>query len=90
LLFQAIRLNNIPVVEELLQNNDSPNIIDERGNTPLHLASTLKYDDMVILLLKYHAEPNILGSEGEAALHIAAYNGSLTIVKALLKSKGES
>ena len=67
--------------------------VDEDGRTPLHIATRLRYEKVVLALLNNGADIEaglpyftLLGAEGnETALTIAAYAGHETIVGLLLE-----
>ena len=46
-------------------------ILNDRGFTPLHIASRASLQDNVLLLLEYGADPNIRGHNGSTPLHRA-------------------
>lgn len=62
---------------------------DEKGTTPLHLATAGKLDRMVGILLKSNADVDKQDREGTTALHLATLSGSDHIVDILLKSNAD-
>ena len=63
-----------------------PNIADEEGNTPLHLAAVGGHRKVVAYLLKRRARVQYENNEGDRALLLAAAEGHVKVVKALLKA----
>jgi len=61
----AVNFSNLETFRFLLQQKGiDPNIQDQEGNTPLHLAATSFDPDKVDLLLKHDANPNISNLAG--------------------------
>lgn len=56
------------------------------GNTPLHIASALGYNEIVELLVRYGASLNAKNISRDTALHRAAGKGHKNTVELLLKS----
>lgn len=52
-LLEAIKNNNLELVELLLKHGAKTDITDEEGNTPISLAHYLNQNDMVKLIVKY-------------------------------------
>ena len=52
--------------------------------TPLHLATKLKHEKFVQLLLSYKANPSLQDSHGNTPLHYATEEQSINIVKKLV------
>ncbi|XP_046651126.1 serine/threonine-protein phosphatase 6 regulatory ankyrin repeat subunit B-like [Daphnia pulicaria] len=75
-LHYAIMQSNVPVARFLLSNGANPNVADNRGATPLHLAALCANDmEMVKLLLNYKTtKVNCLDNEGNNALQYAMTN----------------
>ena len=77
-LINAIELNNVQIVENLLKNTlFNINKINENGFSPLHL-STIKGNITIInFLIKYGAKINILSSKNkQTPLHLAYINNN--------------
>eukprot|EP00088_Acartia_fossae_P000466 TRINITY_DN10199_c0_g1_i4.p1 TRINITY_DN10199_c0_g1~~TRINITY_DN10199_c0_g1_i4.p1 ORF type:complete len:126 (-),score=6.30 TRINITY_DN10199_c0_g1_i4:5-382(-) len=78
--------HNPEIVRMLLENGANPNIADNDGFTPLHVAPL--EDDIVAVeyLLKYNASTNIHNNKlGMTPLHFACYFSSYEIVEILVK-----
>lgn len=58
------------------------NILDGRGNTPLHYA--VKNSDTALLLMKLGADVNRKNSKGETPLHLAIEENNFASIKALI------
>ena len=83
----------LDVAERLLVLGVDKNSRDNRGQTPLQIASESysrsfrgeKGADLVQLLLKHGADPNILDDDGQTLLHVSSLFGHLDIVETLLE-----
>jgi ankyrin repeat protein len=58
-LHSVVTTNNHYLLSLLLQYKANPNLQTNDGFTPLHLASSLGYKEMVQELINYHADVNI-------------------------------
>lgn len=84
-LIRAVTTNNCEMVEELLQSKQvSPDLLDQLMRTPLHLAASKNYKDIIKILLKHGADPNQKDILGNTPLHLAACSNNLEIVTLLL------
>ncbi|EDR24361.1 centaurin beta, putative [Entamoeba dispar SAW760] len=70
-LILATRCNKEDIVSLLLLNGCNVNTQDEQGNTPLHIASKLKNDRIVLILIKHCASLNITNKEKKMPIDIA-------------------
>lgn len=84
-LLEAVRVNNIDRVRQLLDEGVSPNASDRFKRSALHIATSQNYIDIVRLLLEYHANPNQLDSIGNTPLHLASCTRHLEVVTLLIK-----
>ncbi|XP_069544772.1 receptor-interacting serine/threonine-protein kinase 4 [Brachyistius frenatus] len=85
LLHHAITLANEEAVKFLLLNNANPNLANNRGSTPLHLA-TEKHLKLLAELLLGRRSTNVNAKDEDqyTALHWAAQNGDEAITRLLL------
>ncbi len=58
----------------LLEAGASPNIQDDKGETPLHRASAMGYDKNIYSLLRGNADPNICDGQGKTPQQTAVDN----------------
>jgi ankyrin repeat protein len=65
------RTNQYEVVELLLHNKCDPNICNEDGQSPLHVAVENRCRKSILALLQGNANPNLQDKEGRTPLHIA-------------------
>ena len=61
----------------LLANGGDPNLKDENGNNPLHMAAERGHKATMKLLLDAGANPDEEDAEGKAPLYIAAEQGTI-------------
>lgn len=61
-LHEAILAHKKDVVQFLLDNGVSPNLLDENGNTPMYIAMMHKYYDVMETLFNHKADCSILKS----------------------------
>jgi ankyrin repeat protein len=88
-LFIAIEHNNLKEVKNCIKEGEYINVKDEKGKTPLHIASFSGQTDIVQYLLKMKANIEAVDINNLTPLHLAATNDEIEIVKLLLK-KGAS
>lgn len=88
LLWEAIREGNTgEVIKILLKHPKAIEVVDEFGNTPLHLAAIHSQNDIVGLLLLQGADVNATDMNDETPLMIATRSDqSISIVSSLLDS----
>jgi ankyrin repeat protein len=58
MLLKASREGDLATVQRLLDSGVNPNLLDERGLSPLYYAVSCKSVDVLQLLLAHHADPN--------------------------------
>lgn len=68
----------------LLQNRANPNLRDNKGVTPIELATSLRYIEAIEALADAGANLNETNSTGETPLILAVHLGDADMVKALL------
>jgi ankyrin repeat protein len=90
-LHLAISKSNVTAVRSLLSNGANPNVTDENGSTPLHLAVMFAKDMDIVELLLNHKDTNVdyLDNEGHSVLYYAMCNmhGHGERIAKLLKEK---
>eukprot|EP00435_Cladocopium_sp_Y103_P003126 s2634_g1.t1 len=74
-------------LEKFLNSPSNPNVRDEHGNTPLHLAAREGHVESMLLLLEAGAEKDLPNEAigGKTPLFIAAENGHLDVVRHLVE-----
>lgn len=86
LLYQMTKGGFVDVARLLPQSGADPQVQDDYGSTPLHVAAWNGQLGMVRLLLEGGVSPNVVNNKnGWTSLHAAARNGWLEIVKLLLE-----
>ena len=70
----------------LLGKNANPNIQDEDGISPLHLAAQNGHTQVVELLLEHEAEKDIKNNQGFTPLSLAAQKGHTQVVELLQRA----
>ncbi|MBY0378445.1 MAG: ankyrin repeat domain-containing protein, partial [Gammaproteobacteria bacterium] len=85
----AVKTQNIPLVQFLIQQNARLNVMNKKGETPLYLACELGNVDIVQLLLNAKASPN--GPRRELTdtekMHLSALDPTFTHFKAFVDKK---
>ena len=84
LLGMYAHLGNTDMVSLLLEYNADSNQTNDKGVTPLILASEAGHIDIVQLLIQHGASINSMDSEGKCAMVAAAQAGHLHILEYLL------
>jgi ankyrin repeat protein len=83
-LIEAAKQNNVPEVCRLLSDGADIEAKDRFGQTPLHWASHLGHEQVVIELLDHGAYIEAKDDNGWTPLHMASRNGHVPVVKALV------
>jgi ankyrin repeat protein len=84
-LFEAVKYNDLNLVQELIQSGENVNGKNDYGSTSLHVASMYGYTEIVKVLLQNGASPNEKNSYyGRTPLHLASRYGYIETVKELL------
>ena len=86
--FEYVLKNKIIELTKYLENN-SPNIVDDRGKTLLDYAIKSHNNDIFQLLLKYYINLDIQDDLGNTCYHYAVINNRLGYLKQLLKLNGD-
>lgn len=68
----------------------SPDLKDDSGSTPLHIATRLNSPEAVELLLKYGADATLGDSAGQTPLHYAAREDLSSIIDLLIRPKSDA
>ena len=74
-LFEAIKRGDASSVEQLLQRGADPNVKDQRGFTPLHMAVYSGSLEVVQLLLEHGANPDAKDVGGKTPYDLAREAG---------------
>jgi ankyrin repeat protein len=89
-LLQALKLGYLTVVQCILERGtETVNKSDACGRTPLYMASSSGYLEIVKTLITAKAEVNKSNDRGETPLYWASFNGHLEVVKTLIAAKAE-
>ena len=86
-LFKAISYGRIAAVENLLENGVNVNVKTVSGITPLIMAATKGYADIVKLLLDHGAHPESIGKDGKTARQFAEELGYTRVVEMIDTTK---
>ena len=84
-MLDATKCGDAEEVGNILDQGINPNIKDETGTTPLHLAAQEGHDGIVQILVKFLAQPNAKNCYGSTPLHEAAKQQNPNCVRLLLK-----
>jgi len=80
----VVRRQDSTYLNYLLARGADPNLRNERGETPLLIASSLGSTDMIETLVKHGANVNMGNSSGETALIRAVQRRDTTMVRSLI------
>eukprot|EP00055_Hartaetosiga_balthica_P009599 m.38586 g.38586 ORF g.38586 m.38586 type:complete len:676 (-) comp6810_c0_seq2:15-2042(-) len=78
------RANSTDIINTLLFNNAQPNISNNKGITPLHIAAQTGQTDIVMLLVDRGCDVKALTEENETPLDIAVRHNQEDVVSFLL------
>lgn len=84
-IFQAASKGDLASMQTLLEQNIYVNQVNERGESPLHIASKNGRFQLVDYLLKHGANIRLKDLYGRIALHYAVLNDHVYITEQLLK-----
>ncbi|KAL8712195.1 MAG: hypothetical protein Q9220_003629 [cf. Caloplaca sp. 1 TL-2023] len=79
------KVNRVPLIRLLLDNDANVHAQSDGGWTPLHNAAEKGFHDVASLLLEWKADVNATTSSGMTALHWCARNGHVEMVNLLLR-----
>ena len=83
-LNEAVRLNDIVLVEALIDDDTDFNEGDNLGETPLHDAAVRGYEEIASLLIEKGADVNARDVRGLTPVHMAAWSGYRDMVALLI------
>ena len=78
---------NIEAVKEMIANGADIHMVNDLGETPLHVASSKGHLEIVKVLTASGGLVNEAKNDGDTPLHIASEVGHLEIVKVLIANK---
>jgi hypothetical protein len=83
---EAIKIakNDSTSVKELISKGANVNVKDSQGYSPLFLASSAGFEDIVEILLANGANPDLSTNDGWTPLMVASESGNIDIVKMLI------
>lgn len=88
LLYQAVKIDNTRLVEQLLEAKANPNqALKKDGLTPFHAAILNENQPILDQLLTAHADPNLETGDGWSPLSTAVFKGNHEIIQKLIGSK---
>lgn len=83
----TVRRSDAPWMALVLRAGGNPNLRDAQGNTPLIIATQVRWSDGLRLLLDYGVQVNAQNRLGETALLKAVQARDLELVKLLLEGR---
>lgn len=83
-LISGARYGDLEDITSALEGGVSPDVVDSRGCSGLHMASANGHTDAVQLLLEHSADATAANIEGNTPLHWACLNGHEDVIRALL------
>ena len=84
--FNAIRLGDLAIVEkELVDQPNLIDVIDDRGSSPLILASYYDHVDLTQILIQAGAPVNFKDASGNTALMGVCFKGVVELAELLIK-----
>jgi ankyrin repeat protein len=81
-----INYNNLDCAKELISRGANPNQKDNNSATPLHLASSQKFSELIKLLVNNGANVNSLNSNNQTPLHLSCEVEAMDDAEFLIKS----
>jgi len=89
-MFYAIEKDNLVYAQKVLSMNFDPNLMSDKGYTPLQYAALRGNAQMVELFLRNGANPAILSKDGESAVELALKLGHTAAADVLKKARQEA
>ena len=91
-LMMASYKNNVDIIKLLIEKGASVDAKNNRGDTVLHIAAYMGYDNLVKLFLEYASIVDHINdqtfSTKYTALHFATFKGHIDIMRLLIQSGG--
>ena len=87
LFHRMIYDEHVDMIEKMLKLGVNPNIANMNGDTPLHTAASLGYNQIVELLVKYEANINIKNNNGDTPIDLAVEEGHDDIAQYLRENR---
>ena len=84
----AIKCSSEIKVKFLLQFGSNPNVLNEEGKSPCHLATEIQSISLLSILFEYHADPNFMRKQEPyfSPLHLAVKQQSKETIEMLLNN----
>ncbi|OUM69971.1 hypothetical protein PIROE2DRAFT_37789, partial [Piromyces sp. E2] len=82
--FNAIKDDDLAVVKDLIEKDFDIEIVNEKGNTALLIASKEGYFDIVEYLVEHQADVNVSNEAGDTALMLAIQENHIEIAQYLI------
>ena len=73
----------VACLELLLQFGGNPNLANDDGETPMHLAVSKIHTNTLEMLLQFGGNPNLTNKNGQTVVHKAAAMGSMKALQLL-------
>jgi uncharacterized protein len=86
-LLEATKRGDGDEVQKLIDGGANPDVKDDSGSTPLHIAVEAKNLDIVRRLLQSGADQEIANDNLQEPLHCATIDGSVEIMRLLLDDR---
>lgn len=88
-MFYAIEKDNLVYAQKVLSMNFDPNVLSDKGYTPLQYAAMRGNAQMVELFIRNGANATILSKDGESAMELALKLGHAPAAEVLKKARQE-
>ena len=86
LLFTAVKGNDLPLTESLLNKGGNVNLQDGEGLSLMHWAAKENFADMLTMLMRKDANMDIISHYGNTPLELAVFTGSEQCAYLLINS----